>query len=364
MRDQHRDSKNTYCRDNAIAVNGQRLLRELSFPATDSAVLTAIVTFALLALLAQHAGLLGLWLGVILLPAVFRYLLMLLEARALGRATPVAGIELFNIADNLWSFAPLVLVAVAVWGGILLDRSVSPVAAGALWLLMAVALPASLAILAISRSPLASLNPHGMAQVVGACGPWYALAPASLLAAVLLIDLSGSGGLLGIAAMGAGWYALFLLFTMTGSLCAAGKLEFAASIPDPVEPDEAVLDERQKQARRRVLTHAYGLFSRQNRAGGIAHIRQALREEADDDGAWRWYIGEMFAWESKDPALMLAREYLPRLLAAGRDVEAVKLLARCLLQDGSFRPGAEDRDEIRELLQRHRRADLMSALDL
>ncbi len=108
-------------------------MRELLFPATDSVVLTAIVTFALLGLLAQHAGLLGLWLGVILLPAVFRYLLMLLEARALGRPTPVAGIELFNIADNLWSLAPLVLVAVVVWGPIGASPRLPPARCGSCW---------------------------------------------------------------------------------------------------------------------------------------------------------------------------------------------------------------------------------------
>ncbi len=46
------------------------LIRELGFPVTDTVVLIAIVSFALLTTLAREAGIFGIWLGIILVPAL------------------------------------------------------------------------------------------------------------------------------------------------------------------------------------------------------------------------------------------------------------------------------------------------------
>jgi hypothetical protein len=52
------------------------------------------------------------------LPAFFRYLLFILEARANCNDAPVLDAELFCLADKLWCLTPLVLVAILIWGGI------------------------------------------------------------------------------------------------------------------------------------------------------------------------------------------------------------------------------------------------------
>jgi hypothetical protein len=88
--------------------------RELLYPFTDVAILAAMITFALLAELADAARILGLWLALIILPAFFRYALYLLEARAHGRAAPVPGIEMFNLFENFWALFPAVLLG-AFW---------------------------------------------------------------------------------------------------------------------------------------------------------------------------------------------------------------------------------------------------------
>src|SRR5690606_25231547 len=110
-------------------MRAERFLRELAWPLTEPVVLLAIVSFSLLATLAQAAGLLGIWLGIVLLPALFCYLLMLLEARAYGRTTPVANIELFSFITNFWSLAWLVIVAIIIWGGTFLAAYASLLAA-------------------------------------------------------------------------------------------------------------------------------------------------------------------------------------------------------------------------------------------
>ena len=85
-------------------------LREVLYPISDSAIVLAMLVFWLLGSLARAAGLLGIWLAFILLPAFFRYALYLLEACAQGRDAPALGIELFNWAENFWSLFPLLLL--------------------------------------------------------------------------------------------------------------------------------------------------------------------------------------------------------------------------------------------------------------
>lgn len=341
-----------------------RLVRELVFPLTDSVVLIAIVAFTLLTLLARGAGLPGLWLGVILVPAFWRYLLMLLEARAHGKRAPVAGIETFNPIDNFWSLTPLVPIALSIWGAVLLHRQVSPLAGQGFALAVVAVLPASAAVLALTRSPAESLDPRALVRLMVACGPAYALAPALLLLSGAILGVLEAIGAPAIVTVAAACYAVFAVFTLTGALLFERNVQVSISIPEPLPPDEDVLNERRQQARRGVLTHAYGFFARDNRRGGIAHLQEALQREAHDDAAWRWYLGEMFKWESMDAALMLAQLYLQRLLAEGRGVEAAKLMSRCLLEDPRFRPLPDDREATRELLEGMGRSDLIRAMDL
>lgn len=341
-----------------------RLTAALLLPLTDAVILIAIGFFAVLAVIVREAGILGLWLAVILVPALFRYLLMLLDARSRGVPTPVATLEAFNVADSAWTLAPLVLIAVAVWGSCLLHQQVS---AWAGWLFAAalvLALPASLAVLAVTRSPWTSLDPRAVGRMIVACGPAYALVPAALVIAVLAVDLLRFAGLPFFVTAATACYAMFFVVTYLGVLLHEKNIPLAASIPDPLEPDLTTVTERRLHSRRQVLTHAYGFFTRDNHAGGLLHIRDALRGEADEDEALRWYLAEMFKWESKGAALALAQTYLTTLLDENRDVEAVKLMSRGLLENPRFRPLPADRDAALSVARRLDRDDLVRAMEL
>lgn len=340
------------------------LVRELKFPLTDTVALIAIVAFTLLTLVAREAGIFGLWLAVILVPALWRYYLMLLEARAHGKSAPVAGIETFNPIDNFWSLTPLVLIALSIWGSVVLHRQVSPLAGQAFALALVAVLPASAAVLALTRSPFEALDPRAITRMIVACGPAYVLAPASLLLSGTIVGVLEAVGAPGIVVIAATYYAMFLLFTLTGSLLFERNVQISISIPEPLQPAEDLVNDRRVRARRGVLTHAYGFFARDNRSGAMAHLLDALQREAHDDDAWRWYLGEMFKWESKDGALMFAQVCLHRLLQEERDVAAVKLILRCLLEDPRFRPLPDDRDAAQALLARMNRSDLMRKMDL
>jgi hypothetical protein len=349
-------------------MDANRFFRELAWPATDMVVLVAIVAFTVLATLVQAAGQLVRWLdlllGVLLLPALFRYLLMLLEARAYGRPTPVAGIELFSFVEHFWSLAPLVILALAIWAGVWLDANVSAMAARAFSAATLAVLPASLAVLAITRSPAQALAPNAIMRMIAVCEWHYLLVLAAVVLAWLVASLLASLGAPDLLVLASRFYCLFLLFTFTGGLLHAKGVRFSLSFDDNNEDTDLPPEiDDQTRSRQRVLNHAYGFFSRDNRAGAMAHIQSAMQNDSDVDGAYHWYFDEMLKWESKDGALLLAQSYLSRLLGEQRDAEAVKLMSRCLFENPRFRPLSSDLDAALETAARLDRDDLARALE-
>lgn len=344
-------------------MNPKSFLRELVYPATEMSVILAIIVFTLLFTLAAAAGFFGFWLLVVLVPAWFRYLLYLLEARANGRAAPVPTIEMFNPAENFWSLFPLVLLAVIVWGAWLLATSVSVTAAIVYGVSVFLLVPASMALLAITRSPLESLNPTAIMRLLRECSGDYLLIIAQFgLTSVLLFGLAVIGTpdfVIRFASI----YQAALLFTFTGAVLHANKIALQVDIPDALEPDEAAIEKNLLKQRQGIANHAYGFVSRGNRAGGLQHIQSWIDSDPDPDDAYRWFFLEILKWESSDAALFFAQTWLSRLLRQQENVEALKLVARCLLQNPQFRPLEEDRERVRELARQANHEDLLRQLD-
>jgi hypothetical protein len=338
------------------------IARELVYPLTDMAVIMAIIVFTLLNALASSAWLWGIWLYVAIIPAFFRYLLYLLEARANGRNAPVPGGELFSLVENFWSLFPLLLVMVIVWGVYFLATNVSVVAAIFFGVGILLTIPASMSVLAVTRSPLQSLNPVAVFRVMQACGNDYVLIlmQFGLVSFVIfgLVIIGAPGIVLSFAA----FYQTVLLFTFTGAILHAHKVSVLVDIPDAIEPDQDALEEQLQKDRQTVANHAYGFVSRGNRAGGLQYIRTRIDAEADQDDASRWFFNEMLKWESSDAALFFAQSWLTRLLYRQQSVEALKLVSRCLLENPAFRPLAEDRAEVIELAQLANHDELLRQL--
>jgi hypothetical protein len=325
-------------------MQARTLIGEILYPLTDTAVVLALIVFLFLQALATAAGFLGVYLAIVIVPAYFRYLLRLLEARANGRNPPPPGIELFNWVENYWSLFPLVLLCLLGWGTYFLATLVSPVAALLFGVCILLVYPASLAILAVTRSPLESLNPAALVVLIKMCGRDYLLIP---LVTILLSVLTGYLAFLQTSALltkAVGMYASFLLFTLTGAVMRENAANIDVEIPLPLEPNAERLNADLTRQRTKVLDHAYGFVSRDNRRGGLQHIYDWIEKEDDADAAYRWFFEQTLKWESKDAALFFAQTYLSRLLSQGRDVQVLKLIARCRLVDSRFRPNAADMD--------------------
>lgn len=343
-------------------MKSSELLREIVYPLTNLTVVLAMLFFWLMFLLVAKAGLIGIWLLVMVAPAYFRYLLALLEERANGRSAPVPSVEMFAPADSLWTLTPLILLALLIWSGIWADGTQYAWLSRTFGFLIFFIAPASLGILAITHSPNESLNPMAIIRMIRVCGADYLMILATIVGITgslylfaandvpyFLIDLGNS-------------YQTVLLFTLTGALLHAKDLAVDLHIEATGEVGEEDIARDLENDRRQVANHAYGFISRGNRDGGFAHIFDWIRKESDVDAASAWFFGEMMKWEEKEAALFYAQTYLSHLLHREQDAQALKLMSTCIHVNPRWKPTAADRQHAIELATRFQRHDLLESL--
>ncbi len=338
------------------------ILREIVYPLTNLTIVFAMLFFWLLFLLVAKAGLIGIWLLVLLAPAYFRYLLALLEERANGRPAPVPSVEMFAPADSLWTLTPLILLALLIWSGIWLEGTQYAWAAKIFGFLILVIAPASLGILAITHSPNESLNPMAITRMLRVCGADYLMVPAIIIGITgILYLLAANGTPFFLIDLGTSYQTL-LLFTLTGALLHSRDLAVDVYIEATggVAKDKIARD--LETNRQQVANHAYGFISRGNRDGGFAHIFDWIKKESDVHAASAWFFGEMMKWESKDAALFYAQTYLSHLLHHEQESQALKLLSTCIHANPLWKPAAADRQHAIELATKFQRHDLLASL--
>jgi len=335
------------------------VVREILYPLKNTAIVIAVLFFWFIFSLADWGGAFGIPLLLITVPAYIRYLIYLLETHANGRSPPVPDLSMFNPIDNLWSLTPAIFVAIFLLADALLAVPGFIWAAFLLGVALLLIAPSSLAILAVTHSPTESLNPVAIAKMIRICGAAYLLVPAvAVLLYLLLRWLDGIGIPAFLIDLGKSYQAI-LFFTLTGALLHANNVVEEVAIFSPLATSDTKVSADLVKERQRVANHAYGFVSRNNRAGGLAHINQWIDKETDTDAAYAWFFQEMLTWESSTAALFFAQQYLRHLLHGEQEGAALKLAARCLHQDPRWKPQHEDRDVFLELAERHGRNDLI-----
>ena len=234
---------------------------------------------------------------------------------------------------------------------------------GPFWLVAAAAiglLPASLIVLAITHSPLQSVNPAALKMLFERVGLAYVVAPVFLVvllyAWMILPSPPGS-----IAAV-LGLYVLYVTFGVCGAVARS------SSIVDDVdiEADETGGDERRRHndvgAREKILMHAYGFASRGNVSGAVELIESAVADDRAPDLAPEWYFNEMLKWDDPFAALKLAQGIVHDKLQAGDRKGAVKLILRGRLIDSAFVPYSADLPAAIEAAEACDNSELASAL--
>lgn len=339
-----------------------KLARELAYPLTDGAVLMSWLALFLVVRFAVSGGVLGLLLLLLVLPSLFRYLMRVLDARAKGQDPGPLSVDDLLWFGSAWSLFVIVHVAVLIYVSYFVGRRYGLGAMLVVDALLAAVIPASLAVLAVTRTPAESLMPRAIAGVIERCGTAYWLLPSYLVVAAGLIPWLHAQSLPGLLVDLFSAYLVVAFFALTGAIVRPLGLHDEVMIHEPVEPDQESLDQELLQERTNVLNHAYGFISRGNRAGGFKHIRDWLGRDPEPDAAWAWYFEHMLRWEIKEPALVYAQTYLSRLLANGDYVAAVKVIMRCRLVNEAWKPLSADRDLAVEAAQNCGNEELAKSL--
>ena len=316
------------------------VLRAIAYPLTESNVLVPLVFFWLMVSLASWAGLFGLFLMLLVIPAIFRYQMILLEARAKGTTPEVPGIEFFNWFGNGWTLFPVVTAIALVWATTEASGNFGTTGGLVMLILAGVFFPASVAILAITHSPVQSLNPVALARLLGTCAETFWLATI-LLPAFVWLSIQAEQLPMMLATL-VQLLLSFSFFSLVGSLVKPYGLVENIDLPASPEPDSTAIADELEKTRKDTLSHAYGFISRGNREGGLQHLLGQIDEDPDPTGAWGWYFERMLLWDSQLPALFFARHHVHDHLRHGEQVPAVKLIMRCRLIDHQFRPFPED----------------------
>lgn len=312
------------------------LLRALIFPLTNASVFVPLLVFWLMLLISIRAGLFGLWLLLLVFPAIVRFQMIILEARGRGATPATPDIGFFNWFGSAWTLFPVLLIALLVWAVSSTAAVFGPAAAILPALFAAVFLPASLGVLAVTQSPLQSLNPVALVYLFKRCGPAFWIASVYLL---LLSWLSVEAMTLPGLFASLLWLVYgFSFASLVGSLIEPHGLFDEVTIPEPAPKSADATAAELEGMRTRVLNHAYGFISRDNRDGGFRHIVDWIGRDPDPAAAWDWFFRRMLDWESPTAALFFAQYYLHDQLQRGEELPAVKLMLHCRLIDEKFQP--------------------------
>ena len=268
---------------------------------------------------------------------------------------PAADNAVFDYFRYHWAFAPwaaLVILAALGWG---VRQYLGQLAFTGYLLIVLPLLPAAIAVICVNTSLLTLLRVGQLLRVIRILGVDYLKILAGwfvILGLGVVLPLEGYLAVLLLCAQ------LLWLFTSTGVVLYHHYLPLGIPV-ERLPADERVqrrADAATLRERQAALDEAYGYFSRGNEPGGLKRLRTYL-EAHDDHDAWCWFADRTRDWESPRPFLLVAKNYLPRLVAAGNDGEALALLVHCMRIDPDFAPRPEDRARLRALLEGHAFAD-------
>jgi hypothetical protein len=314
------------------------LIRYLLLPARPTVLLLiAVLTLGLL--LAQHGGLFGIVLQVLLLSWLLSYGYVLLERIANGAAEPpVLAVEMLNPVNEPRALLQVALVLAVAAGLRLLADLVNADLAMALACLALLALPASIGALGAGDGVLQALNPLVLWRIMQGLGLSY-------LAIVLAVMLEiGALMLLAGRAQAPTWvlipmaqFAWLSLFALIGGALYEQRQALGYEPIDSPERRAQRAQQSLEHERSRFLDRVYG----EARGGNLAAAWDSIeRELAARDHAFEfydWLLERLTRLPSAALAARLAQDYIRRAL--GHDNARVTVLARrCLAVDADFRP--------------------------
>ncbi|MEP7044663.1 MAG: hypothetical protein ABI843_16470 [Dokdonella sp.] len=316
-------------------------LREICLYPAHPAALTTIAALALAQLVASYLPL-GLFIGLIVWVALYKYAFECLRASANGRLEPP---EIgFDVGDELGRqqiLLQLVFIVVSLFFFALLG----PFAGVVVLLLLGFAYPAATMSLAMDESLLGALNPGQWFAVCTRFG-WPYLAVV-LLCLVIFISQAYAQSMVASVLPGIlatlitafiSNYAIVATFHLMGYLIYQYHDDVGYTPMPPLaalrnaadDPDQGLLDE------------AAELLRDGHPQEATDHLGDSIRARGGSDAMHAQYRKLLALTDRRDEQLRHGREWIGTLLAQGKDRRAIEVARECLGLDADFQPAEAD----------------------
>jgi hypothetical protein len=302
-------------------------------------LLVFAITFGILLTVAERAGLFGLPLAVILVLWYSKYLFVIVDCVAHGfDEPPVLSSELVAPFSDLRPLALLLLVS-AIWmlTGALASWFGAP-AVTAIRTMLLLALPASIALLAVDGNLLNAANPLAIGRVVLGLGLWYAaLVAAVLLAGGAMYIIVGSAPLLVLQNIG-----LFLVTLVLASLIGGALYERreALGIDAWYSPERKAARRQREEDHEhdRFIDEVFALARNNSHQNAWRAVETRLEQAKFADSEYVWLLSALERIEDPRHLERLRQHYLKHLLAERRRADALRQLESIWQRAPQFRP--------------------------
>jgi hypothetical protein len=318
----------------------RRLLSLLFLPAR-STPLVLIASFALGLTLATKAGLLGIPLALILLSWYFKYGYVVLDSTFRGfDDPPVLSVDMVNPASEQRPFGQLLIIAVFFGGTRAIEPLIGATVVSGLRMAALALLPASVAVLGVTRSVFEAVNPSVLVKTIRILGLSYLVLVAAValpvaIAWFLFVRGTDLHLTLALAFLMFGGLATFSLI---GGVLYDKRAELGIDAWKAPERERERADRETNKRHERVIDELYGHW----RGGARTEARQAaeqwLAARNYDFEEFDWLCERLLLWPDRRLAHRLAQDEITLLLEAKRASQALKVARRHVAADADFRP--------------------------
>jgi hypothetical protein len=323
------------------------IFRYLAVPLR-TAPLLLIGTFSVLLMVALKAGFLGIPLGLILLSWFSKYAFVVMDHVAEGAVEPpVLSVEMVN---PLSEQRPVILLMMVIglffaanwashWIG---DR-------GSLVLLFAAGatLPAIVAVQGATNTVVQSLNPRRVLSLILRLRGDYLLILGFIalvwLTARFVLDSAIGEALPLVVQVALIMYAWLAMFVLIGGVLYERRFDIGLDdvhTPERVDTGDADDDAPDERTRNKEIDRIYAEWRGGAHANAWNTVLGIVGKSSDPMAELRWIYQRAAQWPDGRLADRLAREMLPRLLAARGTGQALNLVRERLKQDAQFRPAS------------------------
>jgi hypothetical protein len=305
-----------------------------------STPLLLVITFTVAMLIAIQAGFIGIPLGLLIVSWFFKYCFIVLDAVVAGDDDlPVLSIEMVNPVDEQ---RPIALAALITLEVLLVNelRTHAGAAAGlAGAAVLTLTLPASIAVLGITRTAWRAVLPRALLHVIRALRNHYLLLNAATLACVgvLYVMYFYAQPLWSVLAVAQ--VSFLLIFALIGGAVFEHRLELGIDSRTRLERFAERDAREHRMERSRMLDRAYAKFRVNKPLEGWQELEAWMRLHAQVQKQLpehRALLDATSQWDDPRPGDRLANDLIAALLAKRANGEAVDVVEKRFATNPAF----------------------------